>query len=106
MTPTTSGQESPTRPVAEVLRKALEAFGPNGEKWRQHQERDADGRMCSYGAIDYASGRDCYTRRQATDLVRDVLGSPLLAYWNDQGARTFADVKALFEKAIAKAEAQ
>ena len=92
--------------VAEVLRKTLAAFGPNGEKWRQHQERDPQGRMCSYGAIDFAAGENSPARRQATDLVREVLGSPMLADWNDNGKRTFAEVKELFEKAIAKAEAQ
>jgi hypothetical protein len=92
--------------VAEVLRNGLKAFGPNGEKWAQ-------------GFASYSGNKEkccvatCFNRvhyshhsSEALELLGKLCDLPGdVGRWNDAPERTFADVKALFEKAIQLAEA-
>ena len=94
--------------VAKVLRDALVVFGPNGEKWSGLPAQQADG-MCAWGGIFTAIG---YGTLGAPDGQAQIWAGHLgfassheLFRWNDAEGRTFAEVKELFEKAIAKAEA-
>ena len=91
--------------VAGVLRKALEAFGPNGEHWIKHAERDGRGNFCSYGALAHVAGRFSNEEGEALAVLRKALGHNMIADWQDDGNRQFPEVKALFKKAIALAEA-
>lgn len=99
--------------TAEVLRKALELLGPNGEHWCQGRYFDGD-KACMQGATRVAA-QELSQRTEAflhiakcTERLMEVLptceGNPI-ARWNDAPERTWPEVKAAFEKAIALAEA-
>jgi hypothetical protein len=102
-----------TRPVAEVLRKALELLGPRGENWRQGlwniYAHGSDKKHCAWYAIAQVIHGDFPVPYGESEEWARLLGLPdsgRLFAWNDAPERTFAEVKALFEKAISKAEAQ
>ena len=79
------------------MKLALAAFGPNGENWVQR----AGGKVTcccvtAFHRVGFASFGTPYNI-----LCRIAgCGDGGLSSWNDAPGRTFADVKALFEKAI------
>ena len=91
--------------VAEVLEKALAAFGPNGEKWGQLGQLCMDGKECAITGCDVAAGDDYEALAGALDVL-DRLSAPLtIDVWQDAPERTFPEVKTVFEQAIAEARA-
>lgn len=96
--------------LKEQLRAALDLLGPNGEHWCQGQyARDAEG--------DEASPFSIFARKWCSIGALQRVGAPSNAYqyfnlpggevmwtFNDTPGRTFPEVKALFERAIAAAE--
>ena len=96
--------------TAEVLRKALELLGPNGEHWCKERYFNGN-KMCMQGATRRASlyaDDSGFTSALCTNAllkaVPDCEGNPI-ARWNDAPERTWPEVKAAFEKAIGLAEA-
>jgi hypothetical protein len=109
--------------TADILRKALELLGPNGERWTKHASAlDADGvgvsptadsaeRFCSLGALYRVTHRDVpFDRYHAADLAHLSAVTALecgtadtLTFFNDRPDTTFADVVEVFEHAIQKA---
>jgi hypothetical protein len=90
--------EEPGTPE-EVLARALQLFGPNGERWVQHKRRDR-GRFCAIAAIEEAAHGDTFLRRQAEERLRATVGrSPML--WNDSPGKQFSEIRAGFAAAIA-----
>jgi hypothetical protein len=82
-----------------VLARALELFGPDGERWVQHKRRDR-GRFCAIAAIEEAANGDPFLRRQAEERLRATIGrSPML--WNDSPGKPFSEIRAGFMAAIA-----
>jgi hypothetical protein len=81
-----------------VLARALELFGPHGERWIQHKRRDRGG-FCAIAAIEEAANRDPFLRRQAEQRLRATIGrSPML--WNDSPGQEFSQIRAGFMAAI------
>lgn len=120
--------------VSVVLTKALEILGPNGENWIKGDLCRSDTGVyiseptspaatcfCALGAVARAAGLSRYQAYEphrernpgAAALVlairpcmNDVEGAGDEAYqFNDAPGRTFAEVKDLFERAIAAAKA-
>jgi hypothetical protein len=92
--------------ASEVLRKALELLGPNGENWCQHGYHFGDSH-CMQGAVHLVTS-DQRTRNKCWSAMVKVLppfesGNPI-ARWNDDSAREWPDVEAAFRKAITLAE--
>lgn len=99
---------------SEALRKGLAKLGPNGEHWIQRDwARDArgtavwptDSRACSFcsgGALKSVVGGNFDASLKFLQSAVD--GS--VAYFNDRTESTFPEIKAMFEKAIALAEAE
>lgn len=85
-----------SKEVAEVLRKGLERLGPNGERWNQGSYILGD-KVCASEAI---GGPESI----AYPFLYKIIGETV-SVWNDTEGRTFAEVKAKFERAIALAEA-
>jgi hypothetical protein len=101
---TVPSKETKTQ-VAEALREALASFGPNGEKWVNRFPM-GDGEYCAITAIpveeDMPLFDKClYALGEAIDPANPNI---YIGGWNDRPERTFAEVKAVYEKAIAKAE--
>lgn len=91
-----------TDTAADVLRKALALMGPHGERWSRGCP--SCGSYCVTTAIDDAG----LNYELAAAFFRRAAGITPESYipvWNDAPSRTFAEVKAAFEKAIALAEA-
>ena len=110
--------------VVEVLIKALEIFGPNGENWNNtglHVRKGGRDTYCSLGAIGkaYSGSADSGFREglgtEATELLATCIPESYqqgyradwdISDWNDQrpvGKRGFRSIKAVFCKAINKA---
>ncbi len=90
--------------ASDILKKALDKFGPNGEHWGQHAYQHGHGRTatyCALGAIWKAS-RD--SDKGAAEFLSRVIRGGVTA-WNDRQGRKFADVRAKFKEAIAVARA-
>lgn len=85
---------------SEVLRKALELMGPEGENWGRQVRFVPVHKLCPFLALE--SIQQMSTGYWARALGFDV--SLNLFTWNDTPGRTFTDVKELFEKQIAFAE--
>lgn len=101
--------------VAEVLKKALAAFGQNGEHWTQGHAAKPEGpspsdgkHFCICTAIA-AIGKRSALYEQTVASVCAVLGinssGIQILEWNDTHGRTWPEIKVAFEKAIAKEEA-
>jgi len=91
--------------VAGVLRKALAAFGPNGENWvRGHG--GLGNKCCSVTAF-MRSGSPLYVGHsdEGYQILCRVTGAKIgfLGDWNDK--QTWPQIKAAYEKAIQLAEA-
>lgn len=102
----------------EILRTLVEAdhLLSDESKWCKGTQRDPNGAMCIYGAIGYAHHGDIYLSAVNPSFDKEL--NPLLvgavpdgalvkystrwpvAAWNNDPERTFADVKALFARAI------
>lgn len=92
--------------TAQKLKAALELLGPNGEHWTQKAfARDVTGEQ----ANSESKHATCWCLAGALsrvnlgyDRIRRFLptGYDNLVTFNDMPERTFADVKAVFEKAI------
>lgn len=93
------------------LQAALDAFGPDGERWGQ---KSSDGFLgCDIDCVHLAIHRvtDEPQFEPTLAAIARVLGVAdddidAIWDWNDAPARTFADVKALFQAAIAIAQEQ
>jgi len=96
----------------QIITRALEALGPNGEHWRQGTIEDQCGNMCLVGALRRGAGlsineieapNDRYYC--ARDAVHAVINSEYermsVTEWNDDCRRQFAEVRAVLEKARA-----
>lgn len=102
--------------TAQVLRKAPEAFGPNGEYWTQGYKAKPQGPgpfeypFCcvgtSFNRIAGIGNKDKDYAIRALVKAAGLTYIPDLPDWNDEPWRTFADVKAIFGAAIAKHEGQ
>jgi hypothetical protein len=92
-----------SKQIAEVLQKAFEAFGPNGENWIRGAAGDAP-QCCSVSAFDRA-GIFGIVRHNAYQFLSEVVGAKYgyLAEWND--TRTWPRVKSGWQKAIKEASA-
>lgn len=101
--------------VKEGLQAALAALGPNGENWSKGNEEGivGEGYLCAMTATGKVAGVRQYTPKSAilflamrraleAQLPPEAKTSPDLnvVKFNDDAATTFADVKALFERAI------
>ena len=89
----------------EVLEKALELLGPNGENW-VNEAPDWD-KHCCVTAIDTVG--DNRSQEKAKSFLRRVINSnvcSLISRWNDAPERTFPEVRAAFLKAIELAKAE
>lgn len=96
-----------TSTAADVLRRALELLGPNGEMWIQGNFLGVDAECCALGAIWKAAFRsdpEGLMEESGRRYLRKALNVINVADWNDAPGRTFAEVKAAFEKAITLAE--
>lgn len=117
--------------VKEGLQRALAAFGPNGEKWAKGNEPIKDltggfgvgmgckvpsGFLCAMTSCGKVTGLDHISFRdpavQTFQDMRAALENALpqefrksVVRFNDTPETTFADIKALFERAIAAQEA-
>lgn len=97
--------------VADVLRAALAAFGPNGENWTQGWRAKPEGPgpfeppFCCIGtSFNRLTGTAIASKESGLQALEKALGVTTgcaLVEWNDVNGRTFAEVKELFEKAIA-----
>lgn len=90
-----------------VLKRALELLGPNGENWVRRCG-DCDTTFCTLNALGVAGADHIhYPDHPAARALASAHGDfSRIAPWNDDPDRTFADVKALYEKAIALAATQ
>lgn len=96
--------------TSEVLERALEKLGPNGEHWLQRKENDGAGNYCAMGALGDAVGgtsQDDYDFYLETrDILKAAVGTGYLrSEWNDK-ARDFSEIRTGFLKAIALARKQ
>jgi hypothetical protein len=99
-------------PASEVLRLALEKLGSNGEDWAQVKGGDYecdDAGHCASTAINSVRG---LKTRLAIHYFTIAIGVDAsdgelwpIYHWNDAPERTFPEVKAAFERAIALAKA-
>lgn len=99
---------------AEILRKARELIETKG--WTQGAyARSAKGepvdwynkracQFCLNGALNYAEGL-AFVSYDGRELIREAVGQPNTIKWNDEPTRTKAEVLAVFDRAIALAEA-
>lgn len=91
------------------LQAALDLFGENGEYWTKGAYMTSTGKYCATGACvqinrynaalnSLSFGGNLRTFIQKTNNIVN------LTEYNDRHETTFADIKALFERAIAAAE--
>lgn len=93
--------EAPVSRVVRILQVARAKI-EDPANWRK-DEFEKEGRYCAVGAVISVSGwGDCSAWR-ALDAVCELQCTP---WFNDQPTTTHADVLALFDRAIAAAEAQ
>lgn len=100
-----------TAQTATDLRAIREHLVTHG--WTQGEMRSPDGRCCVLGAFDallpfVARADGLVQRRQAVRraLWRVIPPAMEISDWNDAPGRTFADVLALLDQAIAAEEAR
>lgn len=97
--------------VKEGLQKALELLGPNGENWckgdEDHNISQFPGKFCAMTSLGAACGAK-HAFYEARSILYQVCPidaeSGQVVSYNDFPETTFADIKSLFEKAIAAAE--
>ncbi len=113
--------------TSKKLREALELFGPNGENWCKGEYfQDRKGRFCdkteassfcSLGVVAFVTEKNEFNILEEEKFLRKTLhrligeeeselDGTLVHRWNDAKERTFDDVRALFLKAAATAEAE
>lgn len=89
-----------------VLREARAALARPGS-WCQHRESDAHGRRCAVGWLDYAArGVGITVPEVVVGYIAPVLPAPprRVVDYNDERGRTQAEMVALFDAAITRAE--
>jgi len=98
-----------SKQVADILRKALEAFGPNGEKWGQGTARIASSDDLCFNVAVYhvtqGNREGMAYFDEANTALRDAGGfrnGQESMQWNDHPKRTFAEIKSVYEKAISE----
>lgn len=105
--------ESGVPKPSELLRRALELLGPNGERWTKGrykvvpgaEEEYPDGAYCSSGAIEEIN---TINQDKAKQYLREAIWASIyttdgIINFNDAKIRKFPEVKATFEAAIALA---
>jgi hypothetical protein len=93
--------------VADVLEMALAVFGPHGENWVKMAE-GGQGHDMSKKCASLAIGEQPVSQapiQRAKAILCDVIGIDVMGIysWNDTPERTWPEVKAAYEKAIAAA---
>src|ERR1700754_2081680 len=97
---------TPELPVeTRLLDEMLRIFGPSGENWIQQEEADKVGGFCMIGALSQARvrlrifGDD--TEAKIMQAICRHNGQPFAAIdvYNDDGKRTFSDVREVLELA-------
>lgn len=108
--------------AADILQRALELLGPNGENWTKgyfaYDEYgmetmgycDVAKCWCAAGAIQRVINESDYDATYMGVLSRAIFGNDWKPFtgtcigdWNDAPERTWPEVKAAFERAIALA---
>lgn len=113
--------------ASEILARALEIWGPNGERWIQGDLQNTDDddktKFCLYGGIGMAAiGQPCYTEdviRMLEDkpnlideetvdayikvekVIRNIVGENIVEF-NDEEGRTFTEIKSVVCSALKK----
>ena len=90
--------------VATTLRRALALFGPDGKNWIPYGYRWPQGWFCMVGALEEVMGLT-YQETIKTPAYRalcEAAGVCVIARYNDTPGRTFAEVRSVFERAIAR----
>jgi hypothetical protein len=94
--------------TSEILTKALEAFGPEGENWIGGGSCPTSTGECTTTALmDF-----CHDPARRRTIVNSFLGfgtdfadaNAAAWHWNDDPSRTFADVRQRYQTAIVKAK--
>lgn len=92
--------------VREVLQKALEAFGPNGENWAKGMEALDRPKCCVTLAFSGVRGDTSEALNfflKCSGFGEGYRSIQTAELWNDIPERTWPEVKELFEKAIESA---
>lgn len=104
----------------QILQSALDKLGPNGEHWQRFnfKSRDLSGNYsyCTVGALQEvvdAEHNPGYYREKEYMKARNLLQRQVILAtgglrtgvmsFNDHGAKSFADVRRIFQKAINRA---
>jgi hypothetical protein len=92
----------------QIIDKALEVLGRNGEFWIQHRNSDYRGGRCIMGAVMYAR-RKLNIKGDRTEalLLKTTYGAPrgriktylLIEAWNDDDRRKFDQIAAALVQA-------
>ncbi len=93
--------------TSEVLYKAIDILHERG--WTQDVYENAEGNVCSLGAIDSARmDLDLSTSESGADdpieALEEIIGYQDVPEWNDAPERTFEDVLLAFKTAAYEAE--
>lgn len=88
----------------EILQKALESFGPNGENWVKTASQRGTERcmVTAIGNVLDSCAEEYITALQTLHevVLRQSNTHAFTSNFNDDPATTFADVKAVYQKAI------
>jgi len=98
----------------QIIDKALEVLGPNGEHWTWGARSDRYGNRCILGAIAYAKRKSGIRRDKTIRLILAalfpfddlLLTSDFIADYKDECGRSFCEIQALLLRARRLAEAQ
>ena len=83
-----------------VLMLALELLGDKGEHWIKGDFDDRNGNFCMVGAVDAAGEKLRSKDHMGHIYLRRAVGRAVPEF-NDRKCRSFADVRAMFHRAIA-----
>lgn len=89
-----------TTEVVQILERARELLGPNGERWIKYngfETEEAPGFYCLIEALNEASGQKSITT-PVNSIVRKVIGGGIID-WNDAPERTWEEVASVLERA-------
>lgn len=89
--------------VKEVLAKALVILDRDG--WCQGTATNEKGQHCMIGLVGQANKEmnNDVLSQGAPDVIRMVIGSRVIADWNDAPVRTIDDVRAVLARAMESA---
>lgn len=102
-----------TEPVSQTLRRAKQYLLDHG--WSPDGPQTADGKVCAAYAIGYCQAYGNYKNYRTfakaipivgTEDIHDVNLPINIGRWNDTPGRTFEEVLAAYDRAIALAEVE